>query len=69
MLMKELQALEDKHPELYDANSPTQRVGSDLNQEFQQVAHRYPMLSLSNTYNEQEVGEWYRSVEKGLAGE
>ncbi len=69
LLMKELQALEEKHPELYDDNSPTQRVGSDLNQEFRQVAHRYPMLSLSNTYNEQEVGEWFRSVEKGLTGE
>ena len=69
LLMKELQALEEKHPELYDDNSPTQRVGSDLNQEFRQVAHRYPMLSLSNTYNEQEVGEWFRSVEKGLMGE
>ena len=68
-LMRELQDLEAKHPELYDPNSPTQRVGSDLNQEFRQVAHKYPMLSLANTYSEQEVAEWYESVKKGLAGE
>ena len=68
-LMKELQELEARHPELYDPNSPSQRVGSDLNQEFQQVKHRRPMLSLSNTYNEQDVREWFESVKKGLGGE
>lgn len=68
-LMHELQNLEAKHPELYDANSPTQRVGSDLNQNFTQVAHKYPMLSLANTYNEQDVADWYESVSRGLAGE
>lgn len=68
-LMHELQDLEAKHPELYDANSPTQRVGSDLNQNFTQVAHKYPMLSLANTYNEQDVAYWYESVSRGLAGE
>ena len=68
-LMHELQELEAKHPEMADPNSPTQRVGSDLNQEFQQVAHKYPMLSLANTYNEQDVAEWYNSVKKGLNGE
>ena len=68
-LMRELQDLEAKHPELYDPNSPTQRVGSDLNQEFRQVAHKYPMLSLANTYSEQEVAEWYESVRKGLGGD
>ena len=68
-LMRELQDLEKIHPELADPNSPTQRVGSDINQEFQQVEHRYPMLSLANTYSEQEVGEWYQSVTKLLAGE
>ena len=67
--MHELQDLEAKHPELYDANSPTQRVGSDLNQNFTQVAHKYPMLSLANTYNEQDVADWYESVSRGLAGE
>lgn len=67
-LMKELQQLEAKHPEMADPNSPTQRVGSDLNQEFQQVAHRYPMLSLANTYGQGDVTEWYNSVKKGLNG-
>lgn len=68
-LMHELQNLEAKHPEMYDANSPTQRVGSDLNQNFTQVAHKYPMLSLANTYNEQDVADWYESVSRGLGGE
>ena len=68
-MMKELQELEARHPELYDANSPSQRVGSDLQSEFEQVKHRYPMLSLANTYSEQDVREWYESVSKGLAGE
>ena len=68
-LMRELQDLEARHPEMADPNSPTQRVGSDLNQEFQQVAHRYPMLSLANTYSEQEVADWYASVSRGLGGE
>jgi DNA ligase (NAD+) len=68
-LMHELQQLEERHPELYDPNSPTQRVGSDLQTEFRQVAHKYPMLSLANTYNEQDVRDWYDSVSKGLAGE
>lgn len=68
-LMHELQDLEARHPELYDANSPTLRVGSDLNQNFTQVAHKYPMLSLANTYNEQDVADWYDSVRRGLDGE
>ena len=68
-LMHELQQLEALHPEMADPNSPTQRVGSDLNQEFRQVPHKYPMLSLANTYSEQDVADWYESVEKGLGGE
>ena len=68
-MMHELQNLEAKHPEMADPNSPTQRVGSDLNHEFSQVAHKYPMLSLANTYNEQDVAEWYDSVKRGLNGE
>jgi len=68
-LMHELQDLEARHPELADANSPTQRVGSDLNGEFRQVTHKYPMLSLANTYSEQDVRDWFESVRKGLAGE
>lgn len=69
MLMHELQTLEEKHPEMADANSPTQRVGSDINQSFTQVEHRYPMLSLANTYNREEVQEWYEQVSKGLEGQ
>ena len=68
-MMHELQDLEAKHPELADPNSPTQRVGSDLNHEFRQVTHKYPMLSLANTYNEQDVADWYDSVKRGLGGE
>ena len=69
LMMHELQDLEAKHPELYDPNSPTMRVGSDITKEFKQVRHRYPMLSLANTYNEQDVEEWYNQVKKGLEGE
>ena len=69
MLMHELQDLESRHPEMADPNSPSQRVGSDLNQNFTQVVHKYPMLSLANTYNEQDVAEWYDSVKRGLQGE
>ncbi|WP_289220917.1 NAD-dependent DNA ligase LigA [Xylanibacter rodentium] len=69
MMMRELQELEARHPEMADDNSPTQRVGSDINREFTQVEHRYPMLSLSNTYNEAEVADFYNSVKKGLGGE
>ena len=68
-LMYELQALESRHPEFYDPNSPTQRVGSDLSDGFAQVTHRYPMLSLANTYSEQEVRDWFESVRRGLGGD
>lgn len=69
LMMKELQDLEAKHPEMSDVNSPTQRVGSDLNQQFQQVAHTHPMLSLANTYSQEDVTAWYNQVVKGLEGE
>lgn len=65
-LLRELQDLEHAHPEAFDPNSPTQRVGSDLNNEFQTVLHRRPMLSLSNTYNRQEVQEFYERISEGL---
>ena len=67
-LMHELQDLEAKHPELFDANSPTQRVGSDLNNEFETVVHTRPMLSLGNTYNRQEVADFWKRVSDGLMG-
>ena len=65
-LMRELQDLEAKHPECYDENSPSMRVGSDLNKNFTQVQHKYPMLSLANTYSEAEVAEFYDRVKKAL---
>ena len=68
-MMHELQELEAKHPEMADPDSPTQRVGSDVSTEFRQVAHKYPMLSLANTYSEQDVADFYNSVKKGLGGE
>lgn len=68
-MMARLQQLEQEHPEFQDPNSPTQRVGSDLNHDFVQVPHRYPMLSLSNTYNQQEVAAFYERVSEGLKGE
>ena len=65
-LMRELQDLEKAHPEYADENSPTMRVGSDLNKNFTQVAHKYPMLSLGNTYSEGEVADFYERVKKAL---
>lgn len=64
--MRELQELEKEHPEYQDDNSPTMRVGSDLNKNFTQVAHKYPMLSLGNTYSESEVADFYDRVKKAL---
>lgn len=63
-LLRELQDLEAAHPEYYDANSPTMRVGSDLSNDFQTVEHAFPMLSLANTYSMAELEEWTQRVEK-----
>ena len=68
-MMHRLQELEARHPECHDPNSPTQRVGSDLTHDFVTVAHKRPMLSLSNTYNQQEVSDFYERVKEGLHGE
>jgi DNA ligase (NAD+) len=57
-LLRELEQLEAEHPEFFDPNSPTQRVGSDINKNFAQIEHIYPMLSLSNTYSEGEVQDF-----------
>ena len=65
-LLKNLQELEELHPEYYDSNSPTQRVGSDSTTSFVQVSHQYPMLSLSNTYSEGEVRDFYERVSKSI---
>jgi DNA ligase (NAD+) len=64
--LAELQQLEQDNPEFFDINSPTQRVGSDINKEFRQVAHQYPMLSLGNTYSEAEVSDFYERTRKAL---
>ncbi|MDR0712698.1 MAG: NAD-dependent DNA ligase LigA [Bacteroidales bacterium] len=66
MLMKELEQLEKEYPQLADPNSPTQRVGNDVNLEFQQVRHQYPMLSLDNTYSEDELADFDARVKKEL---
>lgn len=67
--MSRLQALEERYPDMYDPNSPTQRVGSDLNDEFRVVQHKRPMLSLANTYNIEEVRDFYQRVKDGLHGQ
>ena len=66
--MHRLQELEAKHPELYDANSPTQKVGSDISKidSFPRIRHRYPMLSLANTYSREEVEDWVRKLPPGV---
>ena len=68
-MMHELQQLEEAYPQYFDPNSPTQRVGNDINRAFTQVEHRYPMLSLGNTYSIEEVAAFYDRVRTGLMGE
>ena len=68
-MMHKLEDLETFYPQYADPNSPTQRVGSDINQSFRQVPHKYPMLSLANTYNEADVRDFYERVKNGLEGE
>ena len=64
MFLKELEKLEAENPEFFDLNSPTQRVGSDLNKEFEQVRHQYSMLSLSNSYSEDELRDFDQRIRK-----
>jgi DNA ligase (NAD+) len=64
MKLKELQKLEDEFPDLADPNSPTKRVGGDITDKFQKVKHKYPMLSLSNTYNFDEIRDWEKRIKK-----
>ena len=66
MLMRELQDLEAANPDMYDSNSPTLRVGSDITKEFKQVPHKYPMLSLGNTYSKDEVADFFDRVKRAL---
>lgn len=69
MLLKELEELEREHPEFDDPNSPTKRVGSDINTGFEQVEHIYPMLSLANSYSIDDVDAWVQRIEEALAGQ
>ena len=64
MKLKELQELETKFPQFEDPNSPTKKVGGDITDKFQKVKHRYPMMSLSNSYNIDEIREWEARVKK-----
>lgn len=69
IMLKELEALETQYPEYFDPLSPTQRVGSDLSNSFEHIIHERPMMSLSNTYNIQEVDDWFERIRKSLEGE
>ena len=65
-LLKELEALEQQFPDLTDENSPTKRVGGDITKNFETVKHKYPMLSLSNTYSKEEIIEWEERIKKTI---
>ena len=65
-LMKQLQELETKHPEMVLDSSPTKRVGGDITKKFNTIAHKYPMLSLSNTYSRDEIVEWENRIKKSI---
>ncbi|MBL6664192.1 MAG: NAD-dependent DNA ligase LigA [Flavobacteriales bacterium] len=65
-LLKELEALEQQFPNLADENSPTKRVGGDITKNFETVKHKYPMLSLSNTYSKEEIVEWEERIKKTI---
>jgi DNA ligase (NAD+) len=65
-LMKELQEIENKHPEFYDSNSPSQRVGGQITKNFKTVEHKERMYSLGNTYSEEEIQDWINRIEKNL---
>lgn len=69
MLLKQLQELETQFPDLASPVSPTKRVGGDITKKFESVVHRYPMLSLSNTYSQEEIQEWVTRISKVAEGE
>ena len=66
MLLKELEGLETQYPQLLDINSPSKRVGGDITKKFDTVKHKYPMLSLSNTYSKEEIIEWEERIKKTI---
>jgi DNA ligase (NAD+) len=65
-LLKELEALEQKYPDYAAANSPTKRVGGDITDKFEKVAHSRPMLSLSNTYSKEDIADWEERIHKAV---
>ena len=67
--LEELQKLEEQFPDLADPNSPTKRVGGDITENFNKVAHKYPMLSLSNSYSREEIEEFVERIDKSIGGE
>jgi len=67
--MKELEAMEEMYPQWRDVNSPTQRVGGDLSEKFEKVSHQRPMLSLTNTYSEEEIVDWVKRIDESIGGE
>lgn len=69
VLLKKLQELEEKYPEFASENSPTKRVGGDITKKFETVVHKYPMLSLSNTYSEDDISDWVTRITKLEEGE
>lgn len=68
VLLKELQKLENEHPEFYDPNSPSQRVGGEVTKNFETLVHEYPMYSLSNSYSKEELEDWEKRVMKLVDG-
>ena len=67
--LKELEALEEMYPQWKDVNSPTQRVGGDLTEKFEKVPHQRPMLSLTNTYSEEEIVDWVKRIDEAIGGD
>ena len=68
MLLEKLQSLENQFPELASEHSPTKRVGGDITKKFESVKHRYPMMSLSNTYSEEDISDWFNRIAKLVEG-
>ncbi|MFT4778577.1 MAG: DNA ligase (NAD+), partial [Flavobacteriales bacterium] len=66
LLLKELEALELANPELANPNSPSKRVGGDITNKFEKVTHRFPMLSLSNSYSKEEISDWENRIKKSI---
>lgn len=69
MMLKRLQELEEQFPDLVDENSPTKRVGGDITKKFETVVHKYPMMSLSNTYSKEEIEDWLVRIKKLVEGD